>query len=245
MSVPERQQGVASFRPAAELRPYRIPSLVAFGALCLFAFSIAGAVANYPGGTAFAPAHTGYDFWRNFWCDALRNPALNGAANQRGARLAGIALWTLGAGLLPFWRVAAHVSAPARASGLRAAIALGGIAGMAGLMGIVLLPSDRFPQAHGMLVTAAGPSGLLAAALAVGAGAAYRRVPAVLTLLGVTTLLLAAANLVQYSRQFWLQAPSSELLPLIQKLGSLSFLAWVVSIASLGFTRRSMPDSGG
>lgn len=220
-----------------KLISHRGASLMTFAALVLFSLSFAGALAAYPGGTSFLGAQRGYAFWTNFWCDALHHPALNGLPNQRGARLASIAIWTLGAGLVPFWRVAAHVCVPPRAVAARGVVQLGGTLGMLGLMGVVLVPSNRFPWLHGVFVTITGPCGILAATLAILSAWRYRRVASWLSAVGLAALILAALSLAQYARQVWFHAPPTWLLPFAQKLATFLFLGWVVSVASIGFTR--------
>jgi hypothetical protein len=204
-----------------------------FYSLLLFAFLMGGAIGAYPGGTPFDPAHPGYSFWYNFWCDALRDPALGGQSNARGARLATFALWVLGVGLLPFWDLMADLVAESSRDLQGRIFGWGirffGLGGTFGMLGVALVPSDRFPFLHGLLITLAGPAGLSAAALAVVAGLRSRRVPAAASALGVLALVFGFANLAQYARQFWLTAPSSTLLPGIQKLASLFFFAWVAS----------------
>jgi hypothetical protein len=213
--------------------------------LLLFSFLMGGAIGAYPGGTPFDSESIGYAFWHNFWCDALRDPALGGAANARGARLATFALWVLGVGLLPFWDLMADLVAETsndlqgRVFGW--GIRFFGLGGTFGMLGVALVPSHRYPFLHGLLVTLAGPAGLSAAALAVVAGLRSRRVPAVASVLGVFALLFGLANLVQYARQFWLSAPSSTLLPGIQKVASLFFFGWVATTAAATGLRRRRP----
>jgi hypothetical protein len=212
------------------------------GVLVLFSFAIGAAMGAYPGGTFLDPDRVGYDFWDNFWCDALRNPALNGLPNVRGARMASIALWVLSAGLLPFWGLAAELSVPtslSATSNARGAIRWLGTGAMLGMMAVTLVPSDRFPFLHGFLVTVTGPMGILAAWLAVAKGRASPRIPSFATLLGTLALLMAIVNLAQYARQFWLSAEPSPHLPGIQKLASLFFLSWVVTLSSVALSGRS------
>jgi hypothetical protein len=212
------------------------------GVLVLFSFAIGAAMGAYPGGTYLDAGRVGYDFWDNFWCDALRDPALNGLPNARGARMASIAMWVLSSGLLPFWDLAAELSVPRTlfpVSGARTAIRWLGIGAMLGMMGVTLLPSDRYPFLHGFLVTIAGPMGVLAAWIAVAKGRSSPRVPAVASLLGTLALLFAIVNLAQYGRQFWLEAEASPALPGIQKLATLFFLCWVLTLSAIGLSGRS------
>jgi hypothetical protein len=216
-------------------------SAMTCGVLIMFCFAIGAAMGAYPGGTHYDHGTVGYDFFRNFWCDTLRNPALNGAPNARGARLASMALWVLSSGLLPFWGVVAELAVPrkaARSSNAREAIRWLGMLAMVGTMGVTLLPSDRNPYFHGLLVTIAGPFGLLATTLALTRGWSSTLIPRAVSLLGVLAVLAALVNFGVYAREFWLSAPPSPLLPAIQKLATGLFLAWVLALSALAFSGR-------
>jgi hypothetical protein len=219
---------------------------MAFVVLILFAFAIGAAMGGYPGGTHWNHQTVGYDFWANFWCDALRNPALNGAPNVRGARMASIAMWVLSSGLIPFWGLCANLAIPPELSAKSAArwvIQWFGVLAMVGMMGVTLLPSSRFPAVHGVAVTAAGPLGLIAAMLAVVYGLTSPRLPRTVSLLGALAIAGATTNLVEYCREFWLHAPSSPYLPGIQKIATLCFLTWIVAVTACAFSGWSRPSA--
>ncbi len=217
--------------------PHRLACAWVFLVLVVFAFTLGGAMAVYPGGTFYDAHHRGFDFWSNFWCDALRNPALNGAPNPRGARLATVALWVLSAGLIPFWGIAAELAAERRPT-LRRAIQALGVVAMFGMMAVTLLPSDAYPRIHGPLVLVAGPPGLLATILFLVASRDNRRVPPLVRSIAGVALLLALANLAQYGREYW--APESQwpLLPALQKVVTVLFLGWVVATCAVEFNRQ-------
>lgn len=237
----------APSKSVLEPNPWQASAAMVCGVLVLFSFAIGAAMGAYPGGTHLDPNQLGYDFWNNFWCDALRNPALNGLPNARGARMASIAMWVLSAGLLPFWGMAAELVVPltvASKSVTRDVIRWLGNCAMLGMMGVTLLPSNQFPFLHGLLVTTAGPMGILAAALAVLKGRSSPRVPRIAWPLGALALLSALGNLVQYGRQFWLSAAPWPLLPALQKFATFFFLSWVVTLSAAAlsgreFSRRS------
>ena len=150
-------------------------------------------------------------------------------------------MWVLSAGLLPFWGMAAELCVPAAEfpdSSARAAIRWLGTAAMLGMMAVTLLPSNHYPFLHGFLVMVAGPMGVLAAFITVAKGRATTRVPGLASLLGTVALLLAIVNLAQYAREFWLEAEASPLLPGIQKLATLFFLAWVLSLSAVVLSGR-------
>ncbi len=224
--------------------PHEAASAMTFVVLVLFCFAIGSAIGAYPGGTHFDHSREGYDFFHNFWCDTLRNPALNGEPNARGARMTAMAMWILSAGLLPFWGVAAELAVPrslAPRSLARESIRWLGMIAMVGMMGVTLLPSDRYQFLHGLSVTSAGPCGWLAVTLAVVKGWSSPRVPRAVAWLGALALLAALLNIAEYAREFWLGAASSPALPGIQKLATAAFLAWVLGMAALGFSGRAAP----
>lgn len=224
-----------------------------FVVLVLFCFAIGAAIGAYPGGTHFDHTRSGYDFLHNFWCDTLRNPALNGAANARGARMTSMAMWILSSGLLPFWGIAAELAAPrfvgkGRATGnddpaatstlSRETIRWLGMLAMVGMMGVTLVPSDRYQFWHGLSVTLAGPCGWVAAWLAIMKSWSSPHVPRAVGWLGALALAAALVNIAEYAREFWWGAASHPALPAIQKLATLAFLGWVLAIAALGFSGR-------
>jgi len=118
----------------------------------------------YPGGTSWDPRAPGHHFWLNYLCDLARPTALNGVPNPIGSTLAQIAILALAVGLLPFWSLLGRLAnAPRIAMKVRV---LGTLAAV-GVVGVVLLPGDRFGSLHGMACIAAAIPGLLAATLSV------------------------------------------------------------------------------
>lgn len=133
---------------------------------CVVAFVVldAAAMALYPGGTWWDPTTHGVRFWQNFLCDLEWNPALNGEPNPVGSRLAQTAMLVLVAGFVPFWWIAARLFPARRVLG--AAVRVLGLTSVAGMVAVVLMPSDRFGALHGAAVVLAGLPGLSAALLA-------------------------------------------------------------------------------
>lgn len=222
--------------PRAHARSERIACAWVFGVLVVFSFTLGGALGVYPGGTFFDPSHRGYDFWSNFWCDALRNPALNGEPNARGARLTSVALWVLSAGLIPFWGVAASLGAAHRPA-VRGAIQGLGVVAMLGMMAVSLLPSDVYPRLHGYLVFVAGPPAFVAIVLFLLASRSARGVPPFVRAIAALALLLALVNFALYGRAFWLHADPWPLLPALQKVVTLLFFGWIVASCAVVFRR--------
>lgn len=189
-------------------------------------------MAFYPGGSYFDAEHPGYDFWLNFWCDLMRDPALNGEPNRTAPLLAQVAMWALGAGLVGFFSTLAKLSG--RSPRTQSAIRWLGIIGVLGMLGVALLPSSRFPVLHGVLVTTAGPAGISAAVFAFIAGWRAGAMTQTAIWLGVATLVLAVLNVGQYAQEFYFDVPSSPLLPAVQKLATLSLLGWMLAVARIG-----------
>jgi hypothetical protein len=193
-----------------------------------FAVCMTLAMTAYPGGSYFDALAPGYDFLRNFWCDLLRDPALNGRSNRTAPRYAQVAMWALGAGLVPFFLALADLSSGS--ARVRTLVRWFGVAGVLGMLGVALLPSSDFPRLHGILVTTTGPLGIAAALFGFIAALRAGTLNRFSIHLGFTTLVLATLNVIQYAREFYLGAPSSTLLPAIQKLVTLSILAWILAI---------------
>lgn len=231
--------------PKPRTNPARAACWVVFAVLVGFAFALGAAAGAYPGGTYFNRSSSGFDWFTNFWCDALQNPALNGAPNGRGAKYAAIALWVLSSGLLPFWGVAAGLVLPHRRGyrGARLQIVLLGVGATLGLMALTLLPSNQHRLAHGIVACIAGPLGITAAALVVFTGWVMGSLPKWMTFLGAAMLAAALANLLQYTREIWFGSASNSWLPSIQKLATLLFVFWVTSLTSLAFSGRTVPVS--
>lgn len=207
-------------------RVARTGNLLAAAAVGAFVLCMTQAMLSYPGGSIFDSSRPGYDFWQNFWCDLLRQPALNGEPNPTAPIFAQISIWALGAGLFPFFLALAEQSGASPR--LQRVIAGLGAAGVVGMLGVAFLPSNRFPVLHGLLVTTAGPAGIAAALFAFVAALRVGNQNRNTTILGLTTLGFSVLNLAQYAREFYLNVPSSPALPAVQKLATLSLLGWML-----------------
>lgn len=200
-------------------RTVTLLSVVAFGTLMSLA------VARYSGGSYFDPKARGHDFFRNFWCDLLRDVGHDGRPS--GSPLfAELALWALGVGLIAFFQT---LSGYARSPRSKLAIRALGFFGVLGLAAVALTPSHRFPTLHGVLVLSAGPAGLLAAAIGIASALVSRALPWPAAVSNVACVAFGAWNAGQYFAEFALGAASSPLLPAVQKLATLSLLAALVS----------------
>jgi hypothetical protein len=201
----------------------RAASVATSVALGVFIGAMALAIAAYPGGSWTAPGEPGFSLVRNFWCDLLRARAIDGLDNAASQRWASLAFAALAGGSLPFWWAAASLFPPPRR---RLVVTLGAAAG-AGLGLMALLPSDRYPLAHGVVALAGCAAGMVAAALSsvlrlpgeprFGA----RRVAAALT------LSLSAVNAGLYVYVAYLRAPETLAQPIVQKLATLLLVIWM------------------
>lgn len=200
--------------------------------LCMGVFTVAMAIAiaTYPGGSYFEPKHAGYDFWQNFWCDLSRPVALNGAPNPVAPRCALVSMGALGVALVLFFDALADLAG--RTTRAARSVRVLGCAGVLGIFGIAWLPSSTFPVLHGVLVTTAGPLGIVAAAGGLGIAMQRRALPRPAIGFGLATLLLALVNVVQYAREFYFDVPSSAALPALQKVVTLALLGWMLTTAS-------------
>ena len=194
----------------------------AFVALILLAMSV------YPGGTAWDPTTHGHDFWLNYLCDLERSTALDGRANGEGAALAQAALLVLGVGCMAFWRTLPALY-PARVHVGRATRWLG-LMSACGLIAVAVLPPDRFPSLHPLLMIVAGGPGILAAALGV-VGLATGRAWPILATVGAAVVVASGVDLVLYLRQLCVAAPAPVAVAVLERVALLLALAWRALVA--------------
>jgi hypothetical protein len=202
---------------------------VVFVSVFVFVTLMGIAMALYPGGNAWDPAFEGHHFWRNFWCDLLHHQAYNGRPNPLSSKLAWGAMCVLALG------IAAHFLAAPRLFGstgrVPTTINLLGAFAAAGLVVVSSSSSDQTPTLHGVAVLIAGPAGLTAAALTLVGLARSRRRGRASFWAGVFMVVAGLAALVQYARQFALDAPDSVWLPVSQKLATALALVWMCVVA--------------
>jgi len=199
---------------------------------------MAAAGAFYPGGTWAEQARVGHAFWENFWCDLLRERALNGHPNPVASELALLGMVAFGATTLLHWLVLARRLA---ASWARWVLATGILSSLAVVL-LALTPSDRFSALHAAAVVGAGPA-FFAAAIAGALGQwrdPERRRVASWALVGVG---LTVVNVVQYARQVYGGADYAVWLPAIQKGATLCFVAWILGSSwREGALERALPE---
>lgn len=204
---------------------------------CVGAFValIVPAMALYPGGTWWEPHATGHRFWSNFLCDLEWRTALNGTPNPVGAMLAEGAMLALVLAFVPFWPLAARlVAVPALAGRVRARLAAAvrvlGWTSVLGMVGVALMPSERFGAMHGVAVLVAGLPGLSAAVVAAAGQLLARR--ALPGALGAGMVLFAIVDFVLYVHTMLHGGPGPLFLPVAQKMALLLLLAWMLVVAA-------------
>jgi hypothetical protein len=188
-------------------------------------------MALYPGGTWWDRTTHGARFWQNYLCDLEWNPALNGEANRVGSRLAQAAMLLLIAGFVPFWWIAPRLFPLRRALG--AAVRVLGLASVAGMIAVPLMPSDRFGALHGVaVVVAAGPSfvATILATFGMLRGDRARHAP-VAGALGAWMLVFALLDFALYVYTMVRGGPGPMLLPAAQKVAVVLLLAWMALVA--------------
>jgi hypothetical protein len=202
---------------------------------------ISTAMVLYPGGHLWDRTAPGYDFWHNFWCDLLRNPAYNGLVNRSAPIFAQAAMFVLALGLAAYFMLAPRLF-ETRAWLARLVSTLG-VCGALGLAMVSGLSSGSFPRLHGIAVLVAAPMGLIALLGTLVGIASSSRASRRCFWLGVAALGASLFGLVQYTREFAFAAPSSPWLPISQKLATLLVLSWMWVVSGQA-TRARLKWSG-
>lgn len=218
------RHGLAS-RALAGPRARDAAALATCLALGIFVVALLAASLAYPGGSWTAAAESGFSIGRNFWCDLLRSQAINGADNARARQLASVGFAALGVGLWPYWWVAASVLPGAR----RRWVLHLGMASAACLAAMALLPSDRFPIAHGVVALVGGALGMWAAGVSVATRSPAEPRIALRRAAGALVLLFAVSNALLYVYVAYLHGAETVAQPIAQKLATLALLVWMLS----------------
>src|SRR5688572_14039585 len=140
------------------LRASRRLGTLVYLAVLGFVLCMGIAILAYPGGNLWDHSQRGFDFWLNFWCDLLRQPAYNGAPNPLAPRFAQFGMISLALGIAVYFALAPRLfgSVGWLSRGVTAAGILGGV----GLMLVAAISSRAHPTLHGVAVLTAGPMGL-------------------------------------------------------------------------------------
>jgi hypothetical protein len=205
-------------------RPKR--AKLSLAALALFVVTLLAAAGSYPGGSWLHPkADQGFSALENFWCDLLRQPAYNGANNDRAVALATLAFAAIALALGPFWLEVAALLPEKRARFVRAA----GLISAAATAAVALLPSDRFPLLHAPVVLIAGGLGFACGCLCSAWALARPRIAPVFFASSLVLVLTAATNLVLYVNIAYFDGPDTVVLPAAQKLATAALVCWIAS----------------
>lgn len=210
----------------------RVLGILALAGVAVFLAAAALAAWLYPGGTWCEPGALGHRFWGNFVCDLLHTTSLNGRPNP-GAPVAELGLYALigslallFAGLPSAWPERRWLGVAIRCLGLWATL---------GMIGVPLLPSDRYGAWHGVAVMAAGGPGFLAVALLLhgqlGDASTVRA-----GRIGAAALAVSVVDMALYVHHWFLRSDCSTLLPIVQRIAMGLTLAWMVA-SGLGLVR--------
>lgn len=199
---------------------------LSLSALALFALTLLMAVSTYPGGSWLHPqACDGFSWSENFWCDLLRQPAYNGAANRRAVWLTTVAFVLIATALAPFWF---EVSTLLEGRPRRFVRVAGSVSSIATAC-VALLPSDRFPTLHAPAVLTAGGLGFACGGLCSAWALRHPRQARLFWLFSCVLLAAASLNLVLYVWVVYFDGPSNVVLPSAQKVATVALVGWIVS----------------
>ncbi len=229
-------------RSALAVSASRLRALGVLSAISLLA-SLAAmflAVLAYPGGSWADRDARGFRPLVNYWCDLMRNAAVNGEANVTSAILARGAFTFLAASLSAFWWVAAARIHSARLA--RWAIVSGSLAS-ASLAFTALLAYDAHPWAHTVATLSAGCTGLLATSLLL-AGHVQSGVRSPWCRVFAAGLVAsAAANIAVYVEVVAGGDRDSAVLPVVQTVATLFLVLWMAASLSESLSAPA-PDGG-
>lgn len=190
----------------------------------MFCASLGLAMYVYAGGSWLHPQAPAHLFFENFWCDLLRDPALNGRSNALSVRLTMLGFVAVALALGTFWLELAERFADWRRGFLRWA----GVVSALGTVLVALLPSDRFPHVHAPAVLVAGGLGFVCGCIGAAWALAQRRRAPVFALVSLALMLATGVNLVLYVRDAYFDAPETIALPAAQKVATLALVVWLI-----------------
>lgn len=218
-------------------------SRLVYGSVAGFALLMTISMWLYPGGHIWDTSSPGYDFWLNFWCDLLRQPAYNGVHNPVAPKFAQGAMLVLSVGLAAYFLLAPRLFAARRSLGRLVSVL--GVLGAIGLALVSGLSSGHLPKLHGAAVLVAAPTGLSAALVTLIGLIMSRRSGWLCVGLGAAAFSVSLFSFVQYAREFAFAAPSSPWLPLSQKVATLLALCWMCVVSARAQKNRTtLPRPG-
>lgn len=223
-------------------RPIDGRALALISTLGAVGFIVAMVIAAwlYPGGTWARPRAIGHSLWGNYLCDLMQLRARNGAPTPVGSLVARVGTVLMFAAIASFYVQVARLE---RAASWLARVTVGfGLPGSAIGCVIPLTPSDQFPVAHAVVVVSAFlPSfvAVLGAAVICLRTATTTRA---VKLMALVTLIFGGLDGLLYILayvSFWLgylpprdvQLKINDLLPALQRVGTIGMVAWVLAVA--------------
>jgi hypothetical protein len=204
---------------------WSIPARLSLLCLALFCASMWAATWAYAGGSWRHPHATSHSFFENYWCDLLREPAHNGKGNALAVRLATLGFAALALALGPFWLELSLLFRDRRRQFVRVA----GVLSATATAGVALVPSDRFPVLHGPAVLSAGGLGFACGCICASWAVQNVRRAGAFAALSLLLMAFASVNLVLYVWIAYFHGGESVALPIVQKLATLSLVAWMVA----------------
>ena len=198
------------------------------GFVLTFIVCVSVAIIVYPGGTWWNENAVGHSFWQNFLCDLLRNPALNHRSNMLGAALTKVGMLGIVAALsLNWWGASRWLCChPTLGKAVRAL----GAVGTPLVATVPMFPSDAFPRLHTAAVTLGGLPAMLALLVFTVSVFFEAHCPNWLrTLTGLLTA-LSIVCMGLYVRESVFAAPSLRILPVLERLATLTVVVWILEL---------------
>jgi hypothetical protein len=207
------------------LAAWSLRARIAIACLLLFCVSMGAGMASYAGGSWSHPQAPSHSFFENFWCDLLREPAHNGLPNGTSVRFGMLGFSALAVALAAFWLEIADLFTDWRRPFLRVA----GLLSSLGTAVVALVPSDRFPVLHAPAVLSAGVLGFACGCICSAWALRHFERARVFGMASLVLVSAAAVNLGLYVWVAYLRGVDTVVLPVAQKVATLSLLVWIVS----------------
>jgi hypothetical protein len=207
----------------------RTQSMAMLGTAIGFVLLFGIAANAYPGGTHFDHASIGHDLWRNTLCDVARTVAIDGAPNAVGCAFARAAMIDLALGLGVLFSALPRLF-PSRVR-LGTWVRALGAATVPCAIAVVLLPTDRFSELHGLAIMLAGAIGLGAAILALQGLLADSNAPRFILVLSAVTLTVCAVDFGLYARELVTASPAQDAVAVLERVSTILVLAWMLGVA--------------
>jgi len=211
--------------------------------LTLLAISLAllmAAVLFYPGGSWADADSVGFRPFVNYWCDLMRDEAVNGAPNAASAVLAKGAFGALSVSSWAFWRVvAASLRTPTLA---RWAVVAGTLSSVC-LALVAVFPYDTLRLSHVITTLCAGASGFVASVLIMAGIRLSETTSRWGSVWGGAFMAAALVNIIVYVDIVLGSERGKILLPMVQHSGTLFMAIWMVyTVRDAGRRGRTAPD---